>query len=672
MNFNELVTPISNLHGVGKSIATAYEKIGVASYKDLLSLMPRKYENRKFIPSLANLNSEDNFITTQIKIVGHSYFGKLTSRDRVLKVEAKDSNGITLNLLCFGRNFLANKLYIGSFWYITATVDQNYGTFNTSAFTVYETKEEAGIDKIYPHYPLSGALNQNRIRKDILTLLSIKQLTFDDDLPKDVYDKYNIMHLDLAIRELHFPSKLENIEKARLSLAFSEFFYLQLPFVKTRKQRNLGSVEFSDLENKLISSLPFELTIDQNKVLKEIKSDLNSNVEMNRLLEGDVGSGKTLVAWLSSLNEINKKGQVAFMAPTELLARQHAINGERLLKPLGIKIAFLSSEVKGRDRKVLLEQLKNGEINIAIGTHSLFSKDVEFRNLKYVIIDEQHRFGVEQRLQLSSKGTNPHILLMSATPIPRTLALTLYGDLDISSIKTMPNGRKPIVSYTVKESNRQKMYQAVGKVFTRGHQAYFVYPRIETDDQYKDVNTMYEYLKSIYPGVPSALMHSKLSEEEKVEILTKFEKGELSYLVATSVVEVGIDIKNATCMVIENAESFGLAALHQLRGRVGRSSLDSFCFLVYSENLTEEAKARLRVMKESTDGFFIAEQDLLIRGPGDIVGLKQSGFFKLKFASFFTDVELLQETRQLAKEIIEKDPSLLLFENQMIRVRLYK
>ena len=672
MFLEKLVMPIENLNGVGKIIATSYEKIGVTSYKDLLSLMPRKYENRRFIPSLNLLTLEDNFITTKIKIVGHSYFGKVHTRDKILKVEAKDSNGITLNLLCFGRNFLANKLHIGSFWYITATVEQSFGSFNTSSFTVYETKEEAGVDKIYPHYPLSGNLTQNRIRKDVQTLLGIHHLEFDDDLPKYVYEKYNIMHLNTAIRELHFPSCEENIEKARLSLAFSEFFYLQLPFVKTRRVRRPGGIEYSELETKLIEALPFELTKDQKAVLSEIKSDLNSNIEMNRLLEGDVGSGKTLVAWLSSLNEINKQAQVAFMAPTELLARQHYINGERLLGPLGIRIVFLSSEVKGRDRKLLLDKIKAGDVDIAIGTHSLFSKDVEFKNLKYVIIDEQHRFGVEQRLQLSSKGSKPNILLMSATPIPRTLALTIYGDLDISSIKTMPSGRKPIVSYTVKESNRQKMYQAVGQVFKRGHQAYFVYPRIETDEQYKDVNTMYEYLKSIYPEVPSALMHSKLSEDEKVEILTKFEKGEISYLVATSVVEVGIDIKNATCMIIENAESFGLAALHQLRGRVGRSTLDSFCFLVYSENLTEDAKARLRVMKESTDGFFIAEQDLLIRGPGDITGLKQSGFFKLKFASFFTDVELLQETRQLAKEIIEKDPSLLLFENQMIRVRLYK
>jgi ATP-dependent DNA helicase RecG len=411
------------------------------------------------------------------------------------------------------------------------------------------------------------------------------------------------------------------------------------------------------------------LTGDQITALKEIRLDLAGAEPMNRLLQGDVGSGKTLVAWISALYALSGGAQVAFMAPTELLARQHAESAASLLGDLGIRLAFLTGSVRNKERRLLLEAVREGEVDILIGTHALFSAEVVFKNLRYVIIDEQHRFGVEQRLALLAKATVPDLLLMTATPIPRTLSLTVFGNLNISTLKTMPAGRKPVVTHLVSEASRKRMYQAVGVEFSRGHQAYFVYPRIDDsgEDDVRDVTNMFEYLKEEYPLIPSALIHSRLDEEEKIAILRSYQQGELSYLVSTSVVEVGIDIPNATVMVIEHAERFGLSALHQLRGRVGRSDLQSYCFLVFSSQLTEEAKSRLTVLKNSNDGFYIAEQDLLIRGPGELSGVRQSGYLRLTFASLTEDLALIQLAREEADRILSSKDGLLGAEHEAIR-----
>ena len=538
---------------------------------------------------------------------------------------------------------------------------------------MYRTQEEAGLGRVIPIYPMGGSLTQKSIRKDINTILSNKYLTFDDELPARLYEKYSLMHTDSAIRLMHMPRSMEEVRASKRTLALTELLLMEIALMRQSSyEKSNKKSTISDIEKKLISTLPFSLTKDQIKSLSEIRNDLDNQKSMNRLLQGDVGSGKTLIAWISSLHEIAKGHQVAFMAPTELLARQHAEKAAELLEPLGVKIAFITGDVKGKGRKYLLEALKNGEVDIAIGTHALFSKDVVFKNLRYVIIDEQHRFGVEQRLALTSKGEIPHLLLMTATPIPRTLALTMFSDLQVSSIHTMPQGRKPITTYLVKEENREKMYQTIAVEFKRGHQAYFVYPRIEDegDSGLRDVKNMFTYLQKEYPNIPSALIHSKVPEDEKMQILTDFRAKKISYLVATSVIEVGIDIPMATCMVIEHAERFGLAALHQLRGRVGRSDLQSYCFLVYSSSLSDDSKARLRVMKESTDGFYIAEKDLEIRGPGEIAGAKQSGFLKLRYASLVNDIDLIEIAKKEALEIIRTDKGLISTENYMLRINI--
>lgn len=674
MLIDELENSISNLKGVGPAAQKDYAKMGISTFKDLLMLCPRGYDDRSTETTIRDVTENNVQINSEIVVLSHTYFGGFKKGQRTLKVICREKSGYNLSLLCFGRAFLDRTLSVGSAWYINATVTKNGREWQTSSFSVYRTPEEAGIGTILPIYPLSGNLNQRMIRRDVKNILSNHFLVFDDEMPSYIYEKYSLLHTDEAIRLLHYPKTMNDVQRARRSLALSELLLMEISIKResTPLKRKRERSTISELERRLMKALPFALTRDQELCLEDIRSDIDSNGQMNRLLQGDVGCGKTLIAWLSALHVIAKKGQVAFMAPTELLARQHAEKAAELFEPLGIRVAFITGDVKGKGRKLLLEALKRGDVDIAIGTHALFSKDIEYRNLRYVIIDEQHRFGVEQRQSLSSKGINPHILMMSATPIPRTLALTFFGDLTISTIHTMPGGRKPIITHLVTEHGRDKMYQAVGVEFLRKHQAYFVYPKIddEGDSDLRDVTTMFEFLKTKYPGVPSALIHSRLAEEEKMTILERFRKKEIMYLVSTSVVEVGIDIPDATCMIIEHSERFGLAALHQLRGRVGRSNLQSWCFLVFSSSLTEDAKARLSVMRDTTDGFVIAEKDLEIRGPGEIAGDRQSGFLRLRFASLATDIDLVEIAGSEAEAILERDRGLISSENYMLRTLL--
>jgi ATP-dependent DNA helicase RecG len=390
---------------------------------------------------------------------------------------------------------------------------------------------------------------------------------------------------------------------------------------------------------------------------------------MARLLQGDVGCGKTLVSFLAGLREVEKGGQVAIMAPTELLARQHAENAARILEPLGLRPAFLTGNIKTTGRSQLLKNLAAGDIDIVVGTHALFSKDVQYHTLRLVVVDEQHRFGVVQRQAIMAKGEHPDLLMMSATPIPRTLALTVFGDMDVSLIRDLPPGRKPIQTHLARESNEAKVYDFVHNKLAAGQQAYFVYPLIEANESkgLKDAESMAARLaQQVFPEYPTALVHSKLDEEEKRTIMEAFRQGKIRVLVATSVVEVGVDVPNASCMVIEHAERFGLAALHQLRGRVGRGVAQSYCFLVYSDELTEEGKTRLKVMLENSDGFVIAEADLKLRGPGQIAGTEQSGYLTLGIADPVRDAAVLERARTDAFAILERDPELLLREHRCI------
>ena len=424
--------------------------------------------------------------------------------------------------------------------------------------------------------------------------------------------------------------------------------------------------------DKIIKSLPVKLTADQITSVEEIKNDLGTG--MHRLLQGDVGSGKTLVALLAASLVVEKGWQTALMAPTELLARQHAAGAAEMLSPFGINVAYISGGITTPQKRNLLNALTEGEINIIVGTHALFSESMVYKNLRLIIIDEQQRFGVDQRAKLIEKSKNPDLLLMTATPIPRTLALTAFGDLETTTIRTMPEGRKPVITHLARQGNEEKVYTFVEKELKAGHQAYFVYPLLEESKSLdiKAAETMAEHLSQRYPDFTCGLVHGRLKEEEKNRIMKAFKANEIQILAATSVVEVGVDIANASCMVIEHAERFGLSALHQLRGRVGRSKLQSYAFLVYSNKLSDDGKARLKIMKETTDGFKIAEEDLKIRGPGELMGAKQSGYIPFKLADIVTDAALVMETRETVKLILKADPGLLKPEHVILREVLNK
>lgn len=678
MFIRQLKQPVTALKGVGKGVAKAYENLGIETWADLLLCAPRSYEDRTSFTSLSEI-PDGGQANTIVQVVSHSYFG--SGKKRTLKVivrDAGESGSQRASLLCFGRNFLERVLRIGSLFYLYGQFQRHFHELQSSQFEMTPVLPDGSLPhdfgKMIPVYPLSGILTQRIIRRDIAGILG-QCGVLENELPEYIMKEHQLLDTDSAIRILHEPESQTILKSALKTLAFTELFYLQL--IGRRKtnstrtgNKNLKNTEITVLENRFIHSLPFSLTKDQMHALEEIRRDMALAAPMNRLLQGDVGSGKTLVAWISALRVIQEQGQVAFMAPTELLARQHAEKAAGMLEPFGVRIAFLTGSVTGIARRNLLKALEHHDIDIIIGTHALFSEDVTFANLRYIIIDEQQRFGVVQRLSLLDKASYPDVLMMSATPIPRTLALTVFGDLDISTIRTMPVGRIAIVTYLVSNQSRERMYAAIKVEFSRGHQAYFVYPRIESDgnSNLRDVESMFKKLsQEMYPGIPAALIHSRLPENEKVDILLRFNRGEISYLVSTSVVEVGIDIPNATCMVIEHAERFGLAALHQLRGRVGRSTLQSYCFLVYEADLSDDARQRLMVMKDSTDGFYIAEQDLLIRGPGEVAGTRQSGFLKLRFANLTTDLPLITEVRTAVDSVLKKDTPLLSASHATIR-----
>jgi len=680
MTLSELQnTGIKTLTGVGPKACEAYKALGVESLSDLIGLKPRGYEDRTHRVCIGSQTDPLLKTNTIVRVLSKTRFGK--GLNSVKAIVQDTENGVKGELLGFNRSFLDKVLYEGSYYHLYAS-QMPYNGFGRIQFSQFEVKPVREDDLIVsdmllnggllPVYPLAGSLTQNTIRRDIRNVLS-RTGEIENDLPEFLYEKYHLISRDSAIRKMHFPSCPNDITQALRTMGFTEVFYMQLLALR----RVGGSVRRAvqdrvyPIEKQFEESLPFSLTVDQTKVLEQIRKDMASDQSMNRLLQGDVGAGKTLVAWISALHAIAENRQVAFMAPTELLARQHAQSAAKLFEGLPVNVAYLDGQVHGKSRTLLLKALKSGEIDIIIGTHALFSKDVEYANLGYVIIDEQHRFGVEQRRALSEKGRNPDILLMTATPIPRTLALTIYGNLNVSTIKTMPAGRLPIKTFVVGDSRRDEMYNVVGTELERGHQAYFVYPRIEEDENsdLRSVEEMYTQLCDRYSRFKGEMIHSRLDDDEKIRILNEFAEGKVNFLVATSVVEVGIDVAKATCMVIEHADTFGLSALHQLRGRVGRSTLQSWCFLVYDKGISEDGKKRLAVLRRTNDGFEIAEEDLKLRGPGEISGLRQSGFTNLRYAALDDekDINMMKCAREEVKAILASDPGLIKLENAVVR-----
>lgn len=650
MLIGEIQTPVSNLYGAGKTTVEQLNRLGVSTVGDLLRLWPRAWEDRSRYNTLNEWNTFHK-LNVPVRVMDQQWFGY--GRMKTLKLIVCDSEGTRGELACFNRPFLEKSFPEGTKALVYGSFSVKYGAIQSSSFDIeqYDTAER----RVLPVYPLTQGLTQTKLRKLIEQALNSYARGIDSELPAEVLNKYGYPDKRTVLFAMHRPASMQEAENARTALIFEEFFLYEaavgmralerrgvLP--RTPGAKGQGSVfpaqtangdgqaagdgqatavqagasedtaqlaavqpsaalqyTYSPLQKELILRLPFTLTADQQAVTAEINADLDGTAPAARLIQGDVGSGKTLVAFLACLKVIEGGGQAVLMAPTELLARQHADNAAKLLEPLGVRLAFLTGNLKAAGRSQLLQQLASGNIDLIIGTHALFSAQTLYKNLRMVVIDEQHRFGVLQRSAIIQKGIDsgkkaPHFLMMSATPIPRTLALSMFGDLDISVIKTMPPGRKPVITYVAPESKAEKVYYFIGQDILAGKQAYFVYPIIEDSEtlSLKSAEDMFAELSRDFPHHRLALLHSKVPEDEARAIMQEFRAGAIHILVATSVIEVGVDVPNATCMVIEHADRFGLSALHQLRGRIGRGSDQAYCFLLYGKNITETGKARLK------------------------------------------------------------------------------
>ena len=709
MKLKDIKTPISSIHGIGPQQEKFLAKLNIFTVSDLLSFYPKSYDDRTEKISISDFEKHKK-VHAICAVQAHQWFGY--GKMKTLKLIINDGTG-SASLICFNRNFYEKSLPVGSIICVTGTFEVKFGQIQSTSFEITKLSDSASLSDfkntplpdsaVLPVYKLTEGLTQKNIRKAVSNAIFQYAKLLENELPEEIIIKRHLLQKKDAIKAIHNPISLKNAEDARYSLIFEELFNFQSVILErtfkhkgfipqlsidyssdssenNRIKNNFDLNEFeknlSPLQKKLIERLPFKLTEDQmfaifqmnneiDRGYKERSKILSDNIvlkqpfTMSRLLQGDVGSGKTLVSFFVALRVINWKGQCALMAPTEILAKQHAENAANLLSPLGIKIAYLTGNVKQKGRNMLLSELKNGNIDFIIGTHALFSKQIIYNDLQLAIIDEQHRFGVVQRESIIAKGRTvsdkninlePHLLMMSATPIPQSLALTVFGDLDISVIKSMPAGRLPVRTHLIKEENEWKAFEAVRSELKRGHQAYFVYPAIDSEDfntELKSAEIEFQKLKNeIFSEFKCGLIHSKLPQEEQEETLKKFSNNQIQVLLATTVIEVGLDVPSATCIVIEQADRFGLAQLHQLRGRVGRGKLQSYCFLIYSDKITKTGIERMKILYETTDGFIIANNDLKLRGPGEITGTVQAGLLSLGLSDIVRDKEILLKARE--------------------------
>jgi len=660
---HELRQPVGTLRGAGPALASKLGRLGITTVAELLQHYPRDYEDRSAFKPFSRF-AEPGPVHTIATVTSQEWFG--FGRMKTLKLIVADDSSEAA-LICFNRPFLEKTLPAGSRVVVHGKFQFRYGEIQSSAFDVERLEE--GHDPLVglvPLYSLTEGVAQGTLRRILRAAIEMYGKRVEDEIDPELAAARELLPKAQALASIHFPAAIAEREAARRTLAYEELFKFQLGIALRMRARHSQVIRRKAapglLAERLLQRLPFSLTEDQAKALAEINADLDEPHPMARLLQGDVGSGKTIVALLAALRAVERGGQAAIMAPTELLARQHAATAAALLEPLGVRLAFLTGNVDDAARPPLLEALASGGIDIVIGTHALFSDDVVYKALQFIVIDEQHRFGVMQRLALYKKGNIPDMLMMTATPIPRSLALTLFGDLAVSSIRTLPPGRKPVITHLAKQGNELKVYDFVRNILAEGRQAFFVYPLIGESEKadLKSAEAMASRLaEEVYPEYPAALLHSKLKEDKKREIMESFVSGSTRILVSTTVVEVGVDIPNAAVMVVEHAERFGLSALHQLRGRIGRGAHQSYCFLIYSDDITEDAVQRLKALYGTSDGFALAEEDLKIRGPGELLGTAQSGAFRLLVADPLRDFELLKLARADAFEIVRQDPGFL-------------
>jgi len=674
---------IRYIKGIGPKKLKTFQKIGIETIEDLLYYFPKRYEDRSNFLNISQLK-EGKYYTVKAKVLAR---GERTSFKRknfkILEVVVSDGKD---NLFCiwFNQPYLKDYFKPQTELILYGRVER-YGNrlqMNSPEFETIEEKKPFSLNmgRITPIYTLPPGISQRRFRQIIKYSLDRYITKINDFLPYDIRSRHNLLNIAKALINIHFPENIDLNKEAYRRLSFEEFFIFQLPLAlrKLKSKMNLGIAHQTEgsLLNEFILKLPFKLTSSQQKVLQEIKNDMAKPFPMQRLLQGDVGSGKTVVATIASIIAIQGGYQVAFMVPTEILAKQHYINIKNQvseIKNKEIKLGLLISSLNKKEKEKVYQDIKEGEIDLVVGTHALLEENLEFKNLGLVVIDEQHKFGVAQRALLPKKGVNPDCLIVTATPIPRSLAISLYGDLDISIIDELPYNRSPAKTLLFSSESASYAYRIAKEEIKKGHQVFIIYPVIEEslNLDIAGAKRMYEeFKKKEFKEFRLGLIHGKLKQKEQDRIMHKFKEHKIDILVSTTVLEVGIDIPNATCMIIQYAERFGLAQLHQLRGRVGRSpNSESFCILI-ADIKTEEAKARLQAMIKYNDGFRIAEEDLKIRGPGEFFGKRQHGLSELKIANPLTQLELLRLAKEEAYRLIQNDPYLSRTENGLLKEKL--
>jgi len=662
----DLNSPVQFIPGVGPKRAEALETVGVFTVHDLLHYYPRRYLDRSTVSSIRNINKNDeSTLVGTVEVCGE----RQARKRKIFQAVLSDGTGMITLVWFNGVKYIKNAIQKGDRLAVHGKVEfyNGFQIVHPDYDKLDSDADPINTGAIIPLYPLSADLKKVKVdhrsfRRMIKGINdSISEIA--DHLDQKTINDNKLTPLNTAIEHIHFPNTVEELKLAIHRLKFDEHFFLQLlMMLRKRSNEKVGTKQLnkkSPMEQTIWEGLGYELTSAQERVIEEIRNDISKSAPMNRLLQGDVGSGKTIVSILSAITAVSNGVQVAIMAPTEILAHQHYESFKKQLEKVHISCALLVGKQKASERKNTLEAIKDGKVDVVLGTHALIQKDVEFRELGLVIVDEQHRFGVAQRGVLAQKGLNPHLLAMTATPIPRTMAITYHGDMDLSILDEMPKNRKPVITKIVNDERLQNVYKFIREEVQAGRQCMVIYPLVEETEK-SDLAAATQGLESLqkmFKGINVGLIHGRMKKEEKDAIMDAYAKNEIHILVSTTVIEVGIDIPNASVMLIEHAERFGLTQLHQLRGRVGRGTFKSFCILV-ERNITDTSRKRLAIMEETNDGFVIADEDLKMRGPGKFFSTEQSGFFKYKIADMVTDGALIRQARNAAQHIVESDPAL--------------
>lgn len=666
----DLQKSVQYVKNVGPSRVKILNKLNIQTLQDLITYFPRNYEDRGIAKRLSDCKDGEEALVkaTAVTKVSETFAGRL----KIYRLVVRDGEN-SCTIIWYNQSYVKNIFKIGQTYNFYGKVDIKSGRYEMKSPIFDESGINKNTGKIIPIYPLTYGISQNTIRKIIENGVEEVYGNLVETIPDYIIKKYKLMDLNEAIKKIHFPDNKNDFMRARYRLVFEELlsFQLALLHIKQSYQTDEKGITFSkDIKmSDVINTLPFNLTNAQKRVLEEINQDMEGLKPMNRLLQGDVGSGKTIVSIIAAYKAVKSGYQAAILAPTAILAAQHMENFQKTLNKFGIKCELLVSSITKKNKKIIKDKLNSGEIDILIGTHAMLEEDVSFKNLGLVVTDEQHRFGVKQRAKIVSKGNNPDVIVMSATPIPRTLALILYGDLDISIINELPPNRKKIDTFAVGKSFEERVNHFIEKQLNEGRQCYIVCPLVEENEEMnlKSVTELAEKLqKETFSQYRVEFLHGKMKPKEKDDIMLRFKNGEIDILISTTVIEVGVDVPNANIMIIENSERFGLAQLHQLRGRVGRGEYKSYCILKF-EGKGKVVQERMKIMCQTNDGFVISEKDLELRGSGDFFGTAQHGIPEMKIANLFEDIDVLKTVQDLSMKIMNEDANLEKDENVKIR-----